>query len=58
MKKGDRPLFHFMKKGSVPFFLLLAVVCASAAACGDVDVYINTNPTTTLPRVEAPVPPE
>jgi len=45
-----------MKKGSVPFFLLLAVVCATAAACGDVDVYINTNPTTTtLPRIEAPV---
>jgi hypothetical protein len=37
--------------------LLLAVVSTATAACGDVDVYVNTNPTTTtLPRDTAPPP--
>jgi len=63
MKKGVRPLFHDVKKGPDPFFpsvavvLLLAVVSTATAACGDVDVYVNTNPTTTtLPRDTAPPP--
>jgi len=53
VKKGDRPLFHVAKKGSDPFFpsivavLLLVIVSMATAACGDVDVYVNTNPTTT-----------
>jgi hypothetical protein len=52
-----------MKKGSVPFFpsvavvLLLVVVSTATSACGDVDVYVNTNPpTTTLPRDTGPPP--
>lgn len=64
MKKGDRPLFHGVEKGPVPFFpsvavlLVLVVVSTATAACGDVDVYINTNPTTTtLPR-DAGRPPD
>jgi len=35
--------------------LLLLIVSAATAACGDVDVYINTDPTTTtLPRDAVP----
>lgn len=59
MRKGDRPLFHDVKKGSVPFSVpvavLLLLVIVSTAACGDVDVYVNTDPTTTtLPRDTVP----
>ena len=56
MKKGSGPFFA-SKKGPDPFFppvaglLLLAIVRTVTTACGDVDVYINTNPTIpTSPR--------
>jgi hypothetical protein len=62
VKKGSGPFFA-SKKGPDPFFppvaglLLLAIVIATTAACGDVDVYVNTAPTTTtLPRDAGPPP--